>query len=97
MASAHRDGGDGGEEAQQAGESAVLEGEMHGSGEVEDGQEEGGHEVGLAATEAYEPRATLIDDVLASHARLGPWTNVVRCLLRLPPVVAAHFSSSFTI
>jgi hypothetical protein len=52
VASAHGDGGGCGKETQQAGEAALLEGQMHGSSEVKERQKQGGPEIGQAATEA---------------------------------------------
>ena len=60
MATTHSDGGGCGNETEQAGEAAVLEGEVHGSSEVEECQQHGGQEIWQAATEALEPRTALI-------------------------------------
>jgi hypothetical protein len=47
-ASAHGNGGGCGKETEQAGETAVLEGKVDGSGEVNDCQQESGQEIGQA-------------------------------------------------
>ena len=60
MASAHGNGGGCGNETEQAGEAAMPEGEVHGSGEVKDCQQQSSQEIGQAATEALEPRTALI-------------------------------------
>ena len=60
MASAHGNGGGCGKETEEAGEAAMLEGEVHGSGEVKDCQQQSGEEIGQAATEALEPRTAAV-------------------------------------
>jgi hypothetical protein len=61
-ASSHSNGGGCGKETEQASEVAVLEGEVHGSGEVKDCQQKSGQEIGQALLEALQPRTALIHE-----------------------------------
>jgi hypothetical protein len=69
--SAHSDGSGCGDEAQQAGEAALLEGEVDGSGEVEERQQDGGQQQGQATAEALEEGEAVVH---------GRWRHVGQIL-----------------
>ncbi len=67
MASAHCDGGGCGDEAQQAGEAALLEGEVDGPGEVEERQQNRRQQLGETVTEALEEGAAVVHGTPRCH------------------------------